>query len=778
MTEDPPDSRLPTSDSASGASLSRRHFLAATAATAIGAVAFTGCAPPARQLQAQSRVRLAEDTLTAYENLYATVCRQCPSGCGTIVRVIEGRAKKAEGNPDHPVNRGKLCARGQATVQEQYHPDRVPRPMRRSGGLGSFVPVSWGDALDEVAARLRDLLQAGRSKEVALLTGPLRAHQHLLVSRFAESYGAEWLRLDPLAEAPLREAVRRVFGQDRLPEFDIEHAQYVLSFGADFLGTWMSPVHYGVAYGVFRQGPYRAGELQEPRSRPRGHLVQVEPRFSMTAANADEWVPVRPGQEGRLALSIAQVILAEGLASAGSADAFGDAQALDAFGPNRVAQDTGVAAERIRQLARDLASRGPSLVLGGGLAGAGTNGTDSLTAILALNTLLGNVGQPGGVRFNPPPPIEDLQTVSEASSFTDWQQLARRLVDGQFQVVLVHGANPVFDLAGLGFKEALARVPFVVSFASFSDETAAQADLVLPASLPLEDWGDDVADPGPGFPVVTVQQPVIQPYFDTRGFGDVLLDLAGSLGGDVHQALPWPNYKAALRDGARQLQRLNRGSIQVDEPDFETFWVKLLQQGGWWDSSQTAGAAPAAGAAQVVQPLTANFPAPQAAGDEREFPFHLVVFPHNTLGAGQTAHLPWLQAAPDPLTSVVWQTWVELNPTVASQLALQEGDVARLESPQGRIDVPVYVNPAAPPDVLAVPLGQGHSGYGRWASGRGANPLELLAPLTDAATGALAYAGTRVRLTGTGRRRTLPKFEGNVPAFQVPDNEVLQVVHA
>jgi anaerobic selenocysteine-containing dehydrogenase len=759
----------------------RRQFLAATAATALGAVAFTGCAPPAHELQAQSRVRLAEDILTAYENFYATTCRQCAAGCGMLVRVVEGRAKKAEGNPAHPVNRGKLCARGQASVQEQYHPDRLQSPMQRSAerGLGAFSPISWDAALDRVSGRLHDLQQAGLSNQVALLTGPLRGHQALLVERFAQTYGAEWHQLAPLSEAPLREAVRRVFGQDSLPEFDIEHTQYVLSFGADFLSTWLSPVHYGVEYGIFRQGNYEVSRFQprQASGRPRGYLVQVEPRFSMTAANADEWVPVQPGQEGLLALSLAQVILSEGLADSASAIAYGDLRGLDAYRPEVVAQNTGVAADRIRQLARDLASHGPSVVLAGGPAGAGTNGTETLAATLALNVLLTNLGQPGGVYFNPPSPIQDLSNTAQPSSFSTWQQLAGRIRAGEFQVVLVHGANPIFDLPGLGFEDALARTPLVVSFSSFLDETTAYADLVLPVNLPLEDWGDDLANPGPGFPVLTFQQPVLQPYFDTRAFGDLLLQLVARLGGELRQALPWTTYKDVLRDGARQLQQLNRGSVQ--DADFERFWVKLLQQGGWWDANQRSAAATTPdGAVAAIQQLAASFPGPQTAGDAQQFPFQLLVFAHNTLGAGESAHLPWLQATPDPITSVVWQTWVEINPEVAARLGLREGSIATLESPQGRVELPVYINPAAPPDVLAVPLGQGHASFGRWAARRGANPISLIAPLTDAATGSLAYAATRVRLTRTGRQVTLAKFEGNVPAFQIPDDQVIQVTGA
>jgi menaquinone reductase, molybdopterin-binding-like subunit len=687
--------------------------------------------------------------------------------------VIDGRARKVEGTPDHPVNQGKLCARGQASVQEQYHPDRVQGPLARAGERGGgFVPISWDQALAQVVERLRGATGAGGPSPLALLTGPTSGHQALVVDRFARAAGAQWLTLDLFGEEPLRRAVGDVLGLPRLPYFDVANAQYVLSFGANFLDTWLSPVQYGAQYGRFRQGDYRASSFAPGQGRPRGYLTHVGPHFSGTAANADEWVYVRPGGEGLLALSLAQVILSEGLARGSAAGA--DAGALAAYAPEGVAEATGVPPERIRALARAFATRQPSLALGGGQAGAHTNGTAAVSAILALNLLVGAVGRAGGILPNPAPPLADLPARQSARRLADWQALVASLGSGQPPVLLVHGANPVYELpAALGFREALRQAPFVVSFASFLDETSVLADLVLPPHLPLEDWGSAVPDPAPGIAALTVQQPVVQPLYDTRGFADVLLALASELGGPVQAALPWATFKDVLRDGTRALQGQAGGSVQA--PDFERFWTQLLQQGGWWSASPSTPTGGAAPSTATVAAVAAGLAAPQIAGAAGEYPYHLVVFPHNTLGHGESAHLPWLQAAPDPTTTAVWQTWVEVNPRLAERLGLTEGDVVTIESPNGRLEVPVYVHPAAPPDVLALPLGQGHTAYGRWARGRGVNPLDLLAPLADQTTGALAYGATRVRLTKTGRQAGVPKLEGTVPAYQLPDDEVVKV---
>src|SRR3990172_3180044 len=263
--------------------LSRRDFLKITGVSAAGTVLFAGCAAPEQKLVIESPLLIPEDTVNSFENWYASVCRQCPAGCGIIVRVVEGRAKKIEGNPDHPLNRGKLCARGQAGLQALYHPDRIRTPLRRSGprGSGQYQIITWDNAIDELVSRLKDQRDQGNADAVVLATEPLRGLSAHIAGRFASAYGATHLAFEPLDQTVLWTAMKQVFGQERMPVFDIEHTNYILSFGANFLEPWISQVYYSRLYGEFRQG-----------DRPRGYLVQVEPRLSATAANADEWLPI------------------------------------------------------------------------------------------------------------------------------------------------------------------------------------------------------------------------------------------------------------------------------------------------------------------------------------------------------------------------------------------------------------------------------------------------------------------------------------------------------
>ena len=739
--------------------LSRRRFLKLVGGSTAGAAILAACRPAVREFIQQSPHNLPEDLVTGVDNWYATLCRECSAGCGVVVRIIEGRAKKIEGNPLHPINQGKLCARGQSPVQAVYHPDRIRRPMRPEGERGSrqYVEITWDEALDELTGKLGELREGGAADAVTIITDPIGGHLGGLVSTFAEAYGARHVPYEPMDQAALRMAMSRVFGQDRIPEFDLKNTSYLLSFGADFLGGWLSQVRHSRGYGEFRQG-----------DRDRGTFVQVDTRFSTTAANADTWVPVKPGSEGKLAASLAQVIIAEGLGrSASLRIAPAD---LEAFSPERVADATGVSADRIRELARAFADERnqPALAIGGGSAGAYTNGSFNLAAIYALNHLVGSVGVPGGIIFNPAPPSGGPPIASgESMPFSGWNREVARMREGAVSAVLVRNADPVFGSpATLDVAGALDQVGFIASFSSFLDDTTLKADLVLPTSLPFEDWGDLPPDPGPGFQAIGIQQPVVRPFQDTRGFGDVLLALAQDLGqgGD----LPWTSFRDVLREGAQRLNQLNRGS--VSGATFEEFWNELLRLGGWWDEGQ-------ASTDRIVLPeFPITVPDAQFAGSPGDYPFTLVPFQSISLGDGRGAHLPWMQATPDPITTTTWETWVEVNSRVADERGLKEGDIVDIESIARTIQAAVYPNPATPPDILGVPVGQGHEAFGRWAEGRGANPLDIVDPRTDEQSGGLAWAATRVRMRPTGERIRIPKMENSVLAIDF-DRSVAQITN-
>ncbi len=765
--------------------LTRRNFLAWAGLGAVGAVACEGFGIRRGELDIQSPVRLPEDLVRGSDNWYASLCRTCPSCEGIVVRVMEGRAKKIQGNPFYPTNQGKTHARCEAGLQALYHPDRISSPMRRSGprGSGQFLPVNWQpNGMDS----LRGALQSFGSSSV-MITEPLRGHLGLLAERFASAIGGEHLGFEAIDNNTYRAAVKNVFQQDLLPDFDLENSRFILSFGADFLSTWVSPTRYNRGYGEFRQGD----------GRDRGMFYQIDSRFSMTAANADRWLPVRPGWEGHLALSLAQVIVSEDLQASGvDVDSLvgrdSGRQTLNTFRPEIVAPRAGLTPEMtggdpvdfLKNLARSFARTQPSVAIGGGSAGAQSNGLFNLEAIYALNYLVGSVGVKGGVRFNPGSPWDGVPASGKVGSLEDWTRVTEQIRSGRTKLLMLHGADPVHGLPeSLNLRNAIAQASdlYVVSFSPFLDDTSVMADLILPDRVYLEDWGDDITEPGPGYQVVGLQQPVVNPLsdLDPLSFPDVLLTMAQELGRESQ--LPWANYKSMLREGSDALFALNRGSIEAGSAD--EFWNHLLRRGGWWDEGST-GPTNVQAPDGLLRTIANKASGPDFAGfGIGSDSYYLVPFAHNTLLDGYNGHLPWLQAAPDPLSTVTWQTWVELNDGTAKRLGVKEGDIVRIESSKDSIRAVVYPTPAVPPDVVSVPFGQGRRHGSEYATGRpgteSSNVMDILETTQVKDTGSLAWAGTRVRLSKTGDSVSISKLEGDARAVEIgvtPAEEIIKTI--
>ena len=744
--------------------LTRRQFLTLTGGSAGAAILFAACGVPEDELLVEAPVRMPEDLVSGRDNWYATLCRECGTSEGIVVRIMEGRARKIEGNVDYPVNTGKHSARCEAGLQALYNPDRIRGPLVRAGerGAGHFEEISWTDAIGRLTFHLQNVREARGQRGVVMATNPMSGHLGLVVRQFASQFGAKYVPYEPIESTNLKAAIKSVFDQDRMPDFDIENANFILSFGADFLNTWGSPVRYGRGYGKFRQG-----------DRERGSHYHVDSRFSMTAANADRWVPIKPGMEGLLALSIAEVIVRDGLGDSLAVEALtgGNADALSEFAPDKVADRVGVSAEKIHDIAHAFVERGPSIAIGGGSAGAHTNGLFNLTAIYSLNFLVGSVETPGGVIFNPAPPLEDLAPIQGTGTLSDWRGLIADMRAGNLNTLLVRGADPFYGLpASLGILDASYDVPLIASFSDIMDDTTLMADLVLPQHTAFEDWGSDAPDFGPGYELVGFQQPVVRPFFEnrgpelgTRGFADVLLTMAQGLNLDL--GLGGTTFEQVLQSDARKLFELGRGSVNA--ADFGGFWNGVLQRGGWWDT----GAGFTGGISRP--PELPEFQQPQFEGSDG-FEYYLTPFSQTGIGEGQRAHLPWMQATPDPITTATWRTWVEVNLHVADDLDIREGDVIKITSPRGSIEALAFPHPGVPPYTVSIPLGQGHVESGRYAKDRGANVFSILAPLTDSESGAFAWAATKVNIEKTDEWVRVPKFENTVP--DLPRDEHQRVV--
>ena len=751
--------------------MERRDFIKISAITGATA-ALDSCGKPDVQL---IRFIPEEELTPGIATWKPSICTLCSAGCGTLVKVMEGDAevirngkfgvmkmglaKKIEGNPKHPISQGKLCPRGQAMLQVTYHPDRIKHPLKRTAprGSGQFQEIGWDEAIKELVTKLQELQSAKEQASLAFLSKPLRGQRRELCERFLNSFRASApIYFESFDETALRHANAWSFGQPQLPTFDLAQSNYVISFGADFLGTWNSPVAQSIAYGKMRQG--RPGQ--------RAKFVQVEPRVSQTAANADEWIPATPGTEGILALGFAHVMMKENLRRAVDAGHAGEliagwSQGLPNYAPEETERLTGVAAAEVTRLARELATHMPSVAIVGGAPLAHTNGLFTAQAINALNALLGSVEKPGGVHFMPAalpgsPYFPELPT--PPGNVAAIHRLLQPLFHGMpnaAKVLLINEANPVFGLpANYRVREALEKVPFIVSFGSFVDESSVLADLILPDHSPLESWLDDIPESGASEAVVSLAPPVVRPLHDSRAMPDVLLEVGQQLGHDFAKGMGWNNFEEMLRARLAELQK--KGSAEVG--DAKKFWGKIQEEGGWWSADVPN---PAKTGYMMARHVRTDLEKPEFDGPADKFPFYFLPFHSTAFGDGSLAHLPWLQEMPDPLSTAMWSSWVEINTKTAAHLGIRQGDQVEVESQHGKLQAPALLTPGIAPDVIAMPVGQGHTNFTRYASGRGANPISILAPMVVPETRSLAWAATRVKITKVGEGK-LTLFAGEM----------------
>lgn len=755
-----------------------------------------------------------------YEEYHsAGICLQCPSGCGLRIRSVNGWPVKLEGIQDYPINRGRLCPKGQAGLQVLYDPDRIASPLRRKGtrGEGRWERISWEEGVGLVIDRLKKLRRDGKNHQVAVWAGRYRGHMGELFERFLRAYGSPNHLGNPArgSEGILKGHFFTMGVKDFLA-LHWEEVRYVLSFGASLLEASRPTVRNLWGYGFLRRG----------RPGLRGKLVQVEPRFSITASKADRWLPILPGTDGALALGIGHWIVREKRFDRDfvSRYTFGfddwkDEKGrshmgfrrllLEEYPVSRVSSITGVAEEAIVEIARELSSHRPSVALSGRGVAMQTNGTYNQMAIDSLNALVGAIDTKGGLLQQRRPPFSPWPApeLDERAR----KGLAQPRVDGArslpfpfaeevpfvlpeklekeepypLDTLFFYYTNPLFSLPEQRRLEAaLTKVPFLVSFSPFMDETTAHCDLILPDGTYFERWQDDHVEPGLGFPMFGLRSPVRKkPLHDVRNSADVLIEIAKGIGGSVAKSFPWRNFEEAIKESVKGVFLARKGSIRAK--DFDTFWKALTERGGWWDSHYPFGAwrnhfsTPSGkfefyalamekslhafskdvpkGLEAVLQELRIeargdkvflpHFETPRFVGDEREYPFHLIHYKLMTTAEGRGGNEPFLQEIFGPHLHERWGSWVEINPETAARLGIEDGDAVWIESKVGRVKAKARLFPGAHPRCVHIPYGQGHRAYGRWARGRGVNPNALLAREYDHLGGFLSHFSTRVKVS-------------------------------
>lgn len=630
---------------------------------------------------------------------YSTTCAGCNAGCGVLVKSRDGRPIKLEGNPNHPISRGGLCAVGQASLLGLYDSYRLTNPLINGN------ESSWEQLDAEIAGELGRIKNTGGA--IRFLTGTIDSPATgAMIQRFLSGFKeGRHIEYDAVSCSAILDAHNVTHGERLLPRYWFDRAEVIVSFDADFLGNWLSPVE-------FTKG-YRSGRTLEG-SRPRCSFhCQLESRVSLTGSNADERICVSPLEMQESLQRLVELL----------AERSGKQLGVRANLPVELDKKISVLADRLWN------ARGKGLVV------CGLNNLRSQLIVNAINSMLENYGQ-----------TVDIERPSHqyAGNDTELEELLNQIHSGSVAALFIAGVNPVYDLPnGAALGDALKKVPLVVSVSERLDETASRARYVCPQPHPLEAWTDRETVSG----VVAVAQPTIRPLMNTR-------DLVESLSA-------WMGAKESAPDLIRREWERSVFVRQKGESSFPKFWNKTLEVG--YAEVMPDRRSKRSFNHEALRAKLASGSFPTSSGSE----YTLLLFPSLTMLDGRHAHNPWLHELPDPVTKVVWGNVVSISRATAEKLGVREGDELRLSVGDATTELPVFIQPGQHDAVLAVSLGHGRKGTDRftnigpqWIQSKPTVPPgEVVgrnaAPFIRQVEGNLSYSVGKVSITKTGRKQTV-----------------------
>lgn len=665
-----------------------------------------------------SQVQAPDDMVTGEASWYASTCRECPAGCGILAKNRDGRVVKLEGNPLHPINKGKLCMRGQAALQGLYHPDRIRTPLlKEESGLRA---ISFSRAESIIREKAIGAAMRGPNR-VCMLT---EMGGESLIGLFTESL-RRWRSGGPLVYEPfgyefLKMANQIVFGISGLISYRIEEADLLVSFGADFLETWLSPVAYARKFNAMHS-------LREGR---KGRFLHISPYQSLTCANADLWLSCNPGSEAIIALGLIREILQRGRGKdlpEGILKIL--KKSLTPHTKERVLRQSGLSEDHYEKLLNLLLKARRPLVLGLGSVTPGINALQGEIAVNLLNLLL----DPELSLFD----FRNRHRVEKAARKSEVLDFLKHLEKATVELLLLNNVNPVFTLpSGEQIKEVIERDDlFVVSFSNFMDETTRHADLILPVRLPLENWDEYGGIQGS----VSILQPAMGSITGAPQMGDLFIRITS----DTEK--PSKDFRTYIYS-----QLLEAGRIK-NEKD----WMLAIQRGGIFDDSSKVETAPSWAPSEDFASYLKHL-APPVTSE-----LYFIATPSIRFFDGRGANRSWLCEVPDSLSQVSWQTPILVHPDSLKQHDLREGDIINITSKWGRLEAPVYETTGVRPGILVMGIGQGHNAYGRYAEGMGVNPIGIFSSETEPVSGGPRFFPASITIEKTGRSVKLACVAGS-----------------
>jgi molybdopterin-containing oxidoreductase family iron-sulfur binding subunit len=679
------------------AEATRRDFLALMGFS-LAAAGLAGCRAPVQN--AIPMLVGTDDIVPGVANFYATTCGGCASSCSLLVKQRDGRPIKIEGNAESDLFGGGTCATGQATVLDLYDNERLRGPLWRG------QPVSW----DEIDRHVVDSLNAARANKsrVVLLSNTITSPSTLAVIRGLAGGLPNFRHVvyDPVSYSALREANAKSFGTAAIPHYSLDKAQVIVGIDADFLGTWLSPVEFARQYAANRRS----------EEHPALH-IQFEPGMTVTGSNADVRVPVAPSELGMVAVALLRRIANKASAS------FVDNTPVPFLDPHKL---DAVAEELWKH-------RGESLIV------SGCNDVSVQIVVNALNSLLDNVGKT--LDFSKP----SLQRTGDDAALAE---LVEDMNRGQVHTLMLYGVNPGYDYPDSGhFLNGLDKVALSVSFSDRRDETSSRVHAICPDHHFLEAWGD--AEPVASH--FSLAQPLIAPLFDTRATQESMFRWLAPSPATANN--PSPTHYAYLREFWRS-QMLPR---QKHTQDFDAFWESSLQDGVIALPAATAASQPSHRGdwKAAAQNIVAAFR--ESLAQRRDGQVELSFYESIALRDGRHANNPWLQELPDPISKTTWGNYAAVSPQLAGRLSLRDGDVLRLTTVRGSVELPAMVQPGQEARTISIALGYGRQKVGKAGQNVGVNVY----PLTHIAGGARQYSVAGVLIEKTGRAQKVASTQSH-----------------
>jgi len=743
-----------------------------------------------------------------------SICSMCPGGCGISVRLIDSIPVRITGNPQYPLNAGATCPLAEAGIELLFHPKRIQQPLRRLGERGSdkWEPISWEEALATISDRLNQLRLDGHTEKLFLVS---RARNEMITDlsqQFMASFGSSNFSLLNQADI-LSPPIYLTQASDQPVAYDISNTDFLLNFGFDLLDEGPNPVRYNQLY----------VQLRNRKNPQPGRIVHASPYMSRTAVNSSEWLAIKPGSSGALALGMANVIIRDGSYDADFTEnnSFGFSEWKDSSGethlgfkelvtsmysPERVSTITGLPANSIVAIAREFAAAKSAIAFPEKFQNAGANDLYNSFAVHCLNALTGNLNHEGGVLY--PKALFAHQTGGPNRPSNHKHKLLEGIYDNgllnvkdsEIDTLIFHQVNPLFNSSSPDqLKEKLAKIPLIISCTTVLDETAAFADLVLPEPSYLEKWEINHSIPTVGFQHFGVQQPIIDPLYDTRQFGDILLELSKNIQDPDSDKLSWKSYNEYIRDAAEGVYNSGQGTIisknsnqtwleflkdrgwqALEYSTFAEFWNVLLAEGGWWDPISSKVRTdqlfntksgkfdfyslslmeamnsyvfspdnPIKNMEELLakwsihsfgdQVYLPHFEAPRFDSESFEYPYHFMSYRLITNNPDIAVPLGLAQELSGLNSREFWNPWLEINPETAKAEDIYEDDLISLVSSKGTITARVRILPTVMPGTVMMPSG-------RFGGALSANPAEILSTEMDLLAGSSSQIYTRVKI--------------------------------